>query len=269
MGGAWLGVDRRAPGAGVGVPGRGAYALQVVVAGAPFDEPATQRVLARVRSTLLRDPAVAGVLMPRPGGTIAPDHRTAIITGLAGAPPRAMVEAAGRVGDALARLATGQVTVRLTGAAALWSDFNAANKSAMVRSEALSWPLTLALLVIAFGTVTAAGLPLMLAMTGVLGAGGLLFVFGQVADVSIWAMPLRASGGAAPAPGESAGYHAAPTTVGLGLQALVKSAILHGATRQRCPRSSARTSDLVPTGSSPGPETRRWCQAAVVRLYYH
>src|SRR5215216_6458924 len=95
-------------------PGRGAYALQVVVAGAPVDDPATQRVLARVRSTLLRDPAVAGVLMPRPGGTIAPDHRTAIVTGLAGAPPRAMVEAAGRVGDALARLATGQVTVRLT-----------------------------------------------------------------------------------------------------------------------------------------------------------
>ena len=28
-------------------PGRGAYALQVVVAGAPFDEPATQGVLAR------------------------------------------------------------------------------------------------------------------------------------------------------------------------------------------------------------------------------
>ena len=85
-------------------PGRGAYALQVVVGGAPVDDPATQRVLARVRSTLLRDPAVAGVLMPRAGGTIAPDHRTAIVTGLAGAPPRAMVEAAGRVGDALARL---------------------------------------------------------------------------------------------------------------------------------------------------------------------
>jgi RND superfamily putative drug exporter len=169
-------------------PGRGTYALQVVVAGAPVDDPATQRVLARVRSTLLRDPAVAGVLMPRPGGTIAPDHRTAIVTGLAGAPPRAMVEAAGRVGDALARLATGAITVRLTGPAALWSDFNASNKSAMVRSEALSWPLTLALLVVAFGTVTAAGLPLMLAMTGVLGAGGLLFVFGQLADVSIWAM---------------------------------------------------------------------------------
>jgi RND superfamily putative drug exporter len=168
-------------------PGRGAYALQVVVAGAPIDDPATQSVLARVRSTLLRDPAVAGVIMPRPG-TIAPDHRTAIVTGLAGAPPRAMVEAARRAGDALARLATGEITVRLTGPAALWSDFNAANQSAMVRSEALSWPLTLALLVIAFGTVTAAGLPLMLAMAGVLGTGGLLFVFGQLADVSIWAM---------------------------------------------------------------------------------
>jgi putative drug exporter of the RND superfamily len=169
-------------------PGRGAYALQVVVAGAPVEDPAMRRVLTAVRSTLVRDPAVAGVLVPRPGSTIAADHRTAIVTGLAGAPPRAMVEAAGRVEHALARLATGQITVRLTGSSALWSDFNAANKSAMVRSEALSWPLTLALLVIAFGTITAAGLPLMLAMAGVLGAGGLLFLFGQFAEVSIWAL---------------------------------------------------------------------------------
>jgi putative drug exporter of the RND superfamily len=173
---------------GSAFPGRGAYALQVVVAGAPVEDPAMQRVLARVRSTLLRDPAVAGVLVPRPGSTIAPDGRTAIVTGLAGAPPRAMVEAAGRVERALRRLATGQITVRLTGSSALWSDFNAANKSAMVRAEALSWPLTLALLVIAFGTIAAAGLPLMLAMAGVVGAGGLLFIFGQFVEVSIWAM---------------------------------------------------------------------------------
>src|SRR5215217_4491507 len=52
----------------------------------------------------------------------------------------------------------------------------------------LSWPLTLALLLFAFGTLVAAGLPLLLTMAGLLGAGGLLFVCGQFADVSIWAM---------------------------------------------------------------------------------
>ena len=70
----------------------------------------------------------------------------------------------------------------------MWSDFNAANKTAMLKSEMLSWPLTLVLLVFAFGTLVAAGLPLLLTMAGLLGAGGLLFVFGQFADVSIWAM---------------------------------------------------------------------------------
>ena len=99
-----------------------------------------------------------------------------------------MVEAAGRLEDALTRLSTGRISVRLTGPAALWSDFNAANKSAMARSEALSWPLTGVLLVIAFGTLTAAGLPLLLGMAGLLGASGLLFVAGRLIDVSIWAM---------------------------------------------------------------------------------
>ena len=70
----------------------------------------------------------------------------------------------------------------------MWSDFNTANKAAMMKSEALSWPLTLSLLVLAFGTFVAAGLPLLLTMVGLLAAGGLLFVSGQLFDVSIWAM---------------------------------------------------------------------------------
>jgi RND superfamily putative drug exporter len=99
-----------------------------------------------------------------------------------------MVAAAGRLKGRLARLSRPGVTVRLTGPAAMWSDFNHANKAAMMKSEALSWPLTLTLLVLAFGTLMAAGLPLLLTMAGLLGAGGLLFVCGQLFDVSIWAM---------------------------------------------------------------------------------
>jgi hypothetical protein len=80
-------------------PGRGAYALHVVVAGAAVVDPSMQRVLTRVRSGLVRDPAVAGVLMPRPGSTVVRDGRTAIVTGLAGAPPRGMGAAAARLED--------------------------------------------------------------------------------------------------------------------------------------------------------------------------
>jgi RND superfamily putative drug exporter len=159
-------------------PGRGTYSLSVVVAGRR-DASAT---IARVAAVLRSDPAVAGVQAPprKPG--------TAVVVGLAGAPPAEMVKAAERLEDRLARLSTPDATVRLTGTAAMWADFNHANKAAMMKSELLSWPLTLVLLLFAFGTLVAAGLPLLLTMAGLIGAGGLLFLTGQVADVSIWAM---------------------------------------------------------------------------------
>jgi RND superfamily putative drug exporter len=169
-----------------GFPGRGSYALPVVVAGARDRDVRARFEL--VATALRRDPAVAGVLAPTRGRSLAPDGRTGIVLGLAGAPPAEMVEAAGRLKARLARLSTPAVSVRLTGAAAMWSDFNAANKAAMLRSEALSWPLTLGLLVLAFGTLVAAGLPLLLTMAGLLSTGGLLFIAGRLADVSIWAM---------------------------------------------------------------------------------
>ncbi|MFL5824942.1 MAG: MMPL family transporter [Thermoleophilaceae bacterium] len=171
-------------------PGQGTYALSVVVAGerARISDPPMRAALSGVQRTLQGDKAVSGVVAPRRGVTVSRDRRTAIVTGLAGAAPSGMVEAAGRLKDRLARLSGPGVTVRLTGPAATWSDFNHANKTAMMKSEALSWPLTLTLLVLAFGTLVAAGLPLLLTMVGLLGAGGLLFVCGELFDVSIWAM---------------------------------------------------------------------------------
>ena len=44
------------------------------------------------------------------------------------------------------------------------ANFNSANRSAMRRSELLSWPVTLTILAVAFGSLVAAGLPLMLTM---------------------------------------------------------------------------------------------------------
>ena len=171
-------------------PGQGSYALSVVVSArrGDIDDPPIRTALTRVTGVLRADHAVRGVLPPSEGVSISRDRRTAIVTGLAGAAPPDMVEAAGRLKGRLSGLSGSGVTVRLTGPAAMWSDFNHANKAAMLKSEALSWPLTLTLLVVAFGTLVAAGLPLLLTMAGLAGAGGLLFVCGQFLDVSIWAM---------------------------------------------------------------------------------
>src|SRR5262245_59789424 len=103
-------------------PGQGTYALSVVVAAERPDvgEGPRRATLARVERELRGDRAVSGVRAPE----LSPDGRTAIVTGLAGAAPSEMVEAAGRLEDRLAELSSPAVRVRLTGPAAMWSDFN-------------------------------------------------------------------------------------------------------------------------------------------------
>ncbi len=78
--------------------------------------------------------------------------------------------------------------MNLTGAAAMWSDFNAANRSAMLKSEVISWPVTLGIMLLAFGSLVAAGLPLMLTMVGLLSAAGMLYLGTKITPISIWAM---------------------------------------------------------------------------------
>ena len=78
--------------------------------------------------------------------------------------------------------------VNLTGAAGMWSDFNAANRSAMLKSEVISWPVTLGIMLLAFGSLVAAGLPLMLTMVGLLAAAGSLYLGTLIMPISIWAM---------------------------------------------------------------------------------
>ena len=88
----------------------------------------------------------------------------------------------------LAALSSSGVTVTLTGDSALWANFNTANRSAMLRSEMLSWPVTIIILVIAFGSLVAAGLPLLLTMVGLLVAAGALVITTKFVPVSIWAL---------------------------------------------------------------------------------
>ena len=70
----------------------------------------------------------------------------------------------------------------------MWSDFNAANRDAMMKSELFSWPVTLAILVLAFGSLVAAGLPLLLTILGLVASAGLLALLTHGFEISIWAM---------------------------------------------------------------------------------
>ena len=171
--------------------GLGSSALQVVVVDhqRPIAaDPAAQATVAKVEVMLRHNPDVSTVVPPQPGLSLSKDGRTAVVTAGAAADTNRMVSAATKLAKPLAALGHGPVSVTLTGDSALWADFNAANHSAMMRSEMLSWPVTLAILVVAFGSLVAAGLPLMLTMAGLLVAAGALVLANHLAPVSIWAL---------------------------------------------------------------------------------
>ncbi|HET7045220.1 MAG TPA: MMPL family transporter [Gaiellaceae bacterium] len=166
--------------------GLSSQALTVVVLG--DDAARVARTARKVERTLRQSPDVASVVPPRAGASLSADGRTAIVTAGARRDPTGMVAAADELKGKLRALSGDGVTVSLTGAAGMWSDFNAANRSAMMRSELLSWPVTLAILVVAFGSLAAAGLPLLLTILGLVASAGLLTLLTYGFEISIWAM---------------------------------------------------------------------------------
>jgi putative drug exporter of the RND superfamily len=170
--------------------GLGSYGLMVVVhsQSQTLSDPAFADAVKSVEAALKDSPAVTTVIPPQPGLSIAADRRTVVVQAGAARNSNEMVRAADELKAELARLGTGGVQVDLTGASGMWSDFNEANKTAMMKSEIISWPVTLAILVLAFGSLVAAGLPLMLTMVGLISAAGMLYLGTQLMDISIWAM---------------------------------------------------------------------------------
>ena len=151
-------------------------------------DPVFQSVIGGVERTLNADGAVRSVIVPAAGVSISRDGHTAIVQAGAAESSNGMVAAADSLKGKLAALSANGVQVHLTGASGMWSDFNAANRSSMLKSEVISWPVTLGILLIAFGSLVAAGLPLMLTMVGLVAAAGSLYLGTRVMPISIWAM---------------------------------------------------------------------------------
>jgi len=150
--------------------------------------PDFRATVSRVVGVLERDPAVGAVRSARPGESIAPSGRVAVVRGGADADTAEMVRAASRLRDQLRAAAGPGIEVALTGSAALWSEFNEENKAAMMRSEVMSWPLTMAVLVVAFGSLAAAGIPLLLSILGLIATAGALWIGTKFTGITIWAM---------------------------------------------------------------------------------
>lgn len=170
--------------------GNASHALQVVVHsdGAPLTSADGAAVIADVIRILKRDDRIATVVPPQPGATLSRDGTTAVVLAGAGVDTNEMVRAATDLKEELSAAGTSTISVDPTGASVLWSDFNDANLKAMLGSEMRSWPVTLGILVLAFGALVAAGLPLLLTLAGLLASAGSLVLINELVPVSIWAM---------------------------------------------------------------------------------
>src|SRR5665213_1684592 len=143
--------------------GLSSYGLMTVVYSATktVSNSSFHATIARVEQTLRADGAVSTVIPPTAGLSIARDGHTAIVQAGAARDANAMVVAADRLKGKLGALSAAGVQVHLTGASAMWSDFNAANRSAMLKSEVISYAVSCLKIKDAFGALVAAGLPLM------------------------------------------------------------------------------------------------------------
>jgi RND superfamily putative drug exporter len=170
--------------------GAGAYGLQVAVHSNQYvaTDPRFRATLARTQRLLAADPAVGKVVPPQPGISVSRDGHTAVVRATAAKDPNGMVAAADGLKSEVAAVAAPGLEANLTGAAGMWSDFNEANREAMLKSELFSWPVTLAILVLAFGSLVAAGLPLMLTIAGLVLSAGVLYLGTLLSPISIWAM---------------------------------------------------------------------------------
>lgn len=143
----------------------------------PVTDAEVRRVVDTASSRLRQHPGVVRVQDPYAGsdGTqISRDGRTALVlVGLSG-DERARQDAAPELQNTLDGVATDQVTVHLTGPSALNAAVIEQQDKDLARAESIGLPVALVVLLLAFGTLVAAGLPLLLGIAAVVTAFGAL-----------------------------------------------------------------------------------------------
>jgi RND superfamily putative drug exporter len=131
--------------------------------------------------------------LPRSAGLVSPDGRTAMVpVGLQAVRDAQRPESAKKLIDHVRNVALPPgAQAKVTGEWAVWSDFNASNEHALHLAEVVSGVPTIILLLVAFGSALAAGIPLLLAIAGIAVGFGALNLLTHVTPLSVWAMNSR------------------------------------------------------------------------------
>ena len=94
------------------------------------------------------------------------------------------------ISERYTRSGDGPVTVAVTGMAEIFRQVNHQVESDLTRAELIAFPLTLILLVLVFGSLVAASLPLAVGMLAIAGSLFVLWVVASLTDVSIFSLNL-------------------------------------------------------------------------------
>ncbi len=178
-------------------------------------------------------------------------------------------EVTSRVEDLAPRYegASGPLDVEVGGFAQVFHDIGTTIEEDLLTAEMIALPVTLALLVVIFGSVVAATLPLLIGVLSIIGTFGVLQAITGFTDVSVYALNLTTALGLGLAIDYSlfvvSRYREEIARTGPGLQAMRRTL----ATAGRTVLFSAVTvaGALSTTASSSSPATARSCAAATSR----
>jgi uncharacterized membrane protein YdfJ with MMPL/SSD domain len=169
-------------------------AVYTVPAGTRLDDRAVVQAVQGTLADLPENRYASSVGWWQSPALLSEDKRTAaVLVRLKGADPGERITSWRAVEDDL-RGADGRVygveglTVTFTGEAPMGSEVMDQAEKDLTRAELVSFPILLVLLVFVFGGLVAAGLPLLVGGLAIVGALGVLRLFTEFTDVSVFAM---------------------------------------------------------------------------------
>ena len=178
-------------------PGRDPEQLVLAVrsgdGGPRVGDPAYEEAVDRAVGAVAGVPGVGGVTTHRDGAgaerLAGPNGRAeAVLVGVEGADPARAQEVVGEAREALKGVEKpAQVDFLVTGDAAVYLDATELSDRDVARAETTALPITLTVLVVAFGALVAAFLPLIVGVTAIVLALGALFLVTDHLTVSIFA----------------------------------------------------------------------------------
>ena len=90
--------------------------------------------------------------------------------------------------DTIREYIDGEKGVTLTGGAAINKDINSASQKDLVQAEAIGLPIAIIVLILAFGSIVAASIPLLIGIVTVISAFGIMTLLSGTMDLSIFVM---------------------------------------------------------------------------------